>query len=90
MKPWFLVLALFAPTAVQAHSWYPALCCNGTEEGGDCHPVACDSLAETKAGIQYGAVIFNKDQTRVSFDRNCHVCISKAGIPHCVFIQPTT
>lgn len=73
-----------------AHSWYPPLCCNGSDEGGDCHPVSCDSLTETKAGITWGQFHFTSDQIRASFDTHCHVCVGKTGITHCVFVQPTS
>ena len=73
-----------------AHSWYPPLCCNGTEEGGDCHPVPCDELVETKSGITWQGHNFNKEQVHPSFDRNCHVCVGPTGISHCVFVEPTS
>lgn len=75
---------------VLAHSWYPTLCCQGTEEGGDCHPVPCDELVETRTGVTWKGHNFNGDQIHVTIDRDCHVCVGKTGISHCVFVEPTS
>lgn len=74
-------------TVAFAHSWYPTECCSDQ----DCKPVPCDSLDETKDGLDYinenGRVYkFDKEQIRPSQDKECHVCISSNGItPYCVF-----
>lgn len=93
-----LILAVLAASVpADAHSWYPAICCSGSEEGGDCHPVPCDSLNETRNGIEWHGFRFKDDQVRPSQDKDCHVCVghyeSPTGardVPHCVFIQPST
>ena len=72
------------------HSWYPALCCNGSGDGGDCRPVPCDELVETERGVRWREVEFPREQVHPSLDRQCHVCIGPTGITHCVFVQPTS
>ena len=81
---------------ILAHSWYPPLCCNGIGEGGDCHPVPCDSIVETRDGYEWQHLKFTGDQVHPSFDRDCHVCVGHynyptgpMNVPHCVFIQPS-
>ena len=81
------------------HSWYPAICCNGNDMGGDCRPVPCDSIVETRDGVEWEGYKFTSAQTLPSQDRNCHVCVSTwhnmttgkdSHTPHCAFIQPST
>ena len=74
----------------RAHSLYPPLCCNGTDVGGDCHPVLCDELVETRTGITWQGHDFTKEQIHPSFDRNCHACVGPTGVSHCVFVEPTS
>lgn len=76
-----------------AHSWYPMECCNAT---GDCHPVACDELVETKDGIRWKDLLFKDAQVRPTKDGQCHVCertFEGTSNPHhgyCVFVQPAS
>ncbi len=79
-----LLLAAF----ILVHSDYPPLCCNGDKQTGDCHPVDCDSIAETKDGYQWENFHFMPHMALPSFDRRCHVCIYRNVAPQCVFIQP--
>lgn len=88
---------LAAASPAGAHSWYPAVCCNGSDMGGDCHPVPCDSITETPAGYDWTRFHFKPEQAHPSLDRDCHVCVghyeSPTGtrdVPHCVFIQQNT
>ena len=81
------------------HSDYPPLCCNGTDTGGDCHPVACDSIVETREGYEWNGFKFNESQVHPSFNGECHACVSTwhnlmtgkdSHNPHCIFIQPNS
>ena len=87
-----VVLALWTIFAF-AHETYPPLCCNGTSVGGDCRPVACDSITETKDGYVWDGVKFTGDMVHASFDERCHACVgvyNDIPVPHCIFVQPTT
>jgi hypothetical protein len=75
---------------ILVHSEYPPICCSGDKETGDCHPVDCDSIAETRDGYVWGKFHFTPDQARPSFDRQCHVCIFRKVAPQCIFIQPSS
>jgi hypothetical protein len=86
------MLVLFS-SAADAHSWYPKDCCHD----GDCHPVPCDELIETRNGIMWrGVVLFNDAQVKASHDQFCHVCAKKQTgtvlpyLPLCAFIAPTS
>lgn len=94
-----ILLALSSLTcSAMAHSWYPPLCCNGTKEGGDCHPVPCDSITETSKGYEWNHFAFTADQTHISLDKECHVCVGheywqgkpvgEPKYPRCLFILP--
>jgi hypothetical protein len=78
---------------------YPEGCCND----GDCKPIPCDSITETREGYDWKGIHFNENQVRASGDKTCHVCVGKEWIhnskglqegndkyPHCIFIQPST
>lgn len=57
--------------AAYSHSWYPHNCCHD----GDCRPVPCDELVETRNGIMWrGVVLFSDAQVKASQDQFCHVC----------------
>jgi hypothetical protein len=91
-----VIIILFACIlGAGAHSWYPAECCNGQEDGGDCRPVPSTSLVpvagETGCWI-YGptATKFCGNEVRSSPDGLYHVCISDNGYGHCAFIPPGT
>ena len=96
----FCLLMLSKATLRQAyaHSWYPPECCNGSEMGGDCHPVACEELSEGNAGSwKWHQFNFTPAQVHPSQDKFCHVCVGhynyggvERDIPHCVFIQAGT
>jgi hypothetical protein len=86
------MLVLFS-SAADAHSWYPKDCCHD----GDCHPVPCDELIETRNGIMWrGVVLFNDAQVKASQDQFCHVCAKKQTgtvlpyLPLCAFIAPSS
>ncbi len=90
-----LVAAAFALLggAACAHAWYPKNCCHD----GDCHPVPCDELVETRYGIMWrGSVLFNAAQVKPSQDQYCHVCAKQQTgtlfpyLPLCAFIQPSS
>jgi hypothetical protein len=80
--------------AAYPHSWYPHDCCHD----GDCHPVPCDELVETRNGIMWrGVVLFNDAQVKASQDQFCHVCAKEQKgssilpyLPICAFIQPSS
>jgi len=99
------ILAMFLVIGLLRHAhahdapsgWkYPSGCCND----GDCKPIPCDSITETKDGYEWHGILFNESQVRPSGDRSCHVCTGKEWIsgkptstdkfPHCIFIQPST
>jgi hypothetical protein len=95
MRSIALVMLALMSTPAWCHQWYPALCCNGSDEGGDCHPVPCDELVENKSGIEWQGHQFRSDQIHVTLDRSCHVCVGhyhepERDIPHCVFVQPNS
>ena len=80
-------LFLFAAVLL-AHDWYPQLCCRGTAEGGDCHPVPCDSITELKDGYEWDHVHFAPEDVHPSLDKECHACVQfRHG--YCLFILPT-
>ena len=72
------------------HDDYPPLCCNGTDRGGDCHPVDCDSITETKDGYDWGGFHFKPNSAFPSFNRSCHACVLRGIHPMCIFIQPSS
>ena len=90
---------LLAAAFLLVHDDYPPLCCNGTEDGGDCHPVPCDQITETKRGYEWHGFSFSTDQTHISFDKQCHACVGRnywqgkpVGDPihpRCLFILPS-
>jgi hypothetical protein len=94
-----IAVLLIAATPTAAHDSYPPLCCNGTEVDGDCHPIPCDQITETSKGYEWHGFTFNRDQTHLSFNKQCHVCVGRnywngeavgePKYPHCIFIQPT-
>ena len=92
-----LIVATFLLIHDAPSGWhYPEGCCNE----GDCKPVPCDSITETKDGYEWHGILFNEDKVRASGDKTCHVCVgkewssdmktSKDKFPHCIFIQPST
>lgn len=90
------LLALVLMAGARAHDWYPAECCHGKENGGDCEPVEADTLVPAKEQGCWiylpTAVKFCGQQVRMSPDKHWHVCIgvSESGYtPHCVFINPS-
>jgi hypothetical protein len=79
--------------AAYSHSWYPHDCCHD----GDCRPVPCDELVETRYGImRRGVVLFNDAQVNASQDQFCDVCAKKQTgtvlpyLPLCAFVQPSS
>jgi hypothetical protein len=79
--------------AAYAHSWHPKNCCHD----GDCRPVPCDELVETRYGIMWrGLVLFNGAQVKPLQDQFCHVCARRQTrtifpyLPLCAFIQPSS
>ncbi len=90
-----LAAALMLVSSVAySHSWYPHDCCHD----GDCRPVPCDELVETRNGITWrGVVLFNDAQVKASQDQFCHVCAKEQKgssilpyLPLCAFIQPSS
>ena len=81
------------------HSSYPPLCCSGDADTGDCHPVPCDQITETKDGYDWHGFHFSRDNTHVSFNQECHACVGheywqgkpvgEPKYPRCLFILPT-
>jgi hypothetical protein len=82
--------ALYLLAFILVHDDYPMHCCNGTDHGGDCHPVNCDSITETKQGYGWEKFHFRPDQAYPSFNRECHVCVFRGAAPLCIFIQPSS
>ena len=89
------VLSLSAARRAHAHSWYPIECCNGQ----DCHPIACDSITETKEGHVWHGLLFEEAKVKASKDGQCHVCAgeeqqedgtSVPKYPRCLFIKPSS
>jgi hypothetical protein len=85
---------ILVSSAAYSHSWYPHDCCHD----GDCRPVPCDELVETRNGIMWrGVVLFNDAQVKASQDQFCHVCAKEQKgssilpyLPLCAFIQPSS
>ena len=75
-----------------AHSWYPSECCNGSDVGGDCHPVPCSEITESWAegSLRWHKFTFMPSTIRDSLDSQCHVCaderISSEWRGYCVFL----
>ena len=84
-----LAVLFLSITIVEAHSWYPLVCCGGQ----DCHPIPCQELIENAKGYTYHGIQFLKEQIQPSLNAQCHVCISNevspmtTPVPHCAFIQ---
>lgn len=69
-----------------AHDWYPAWCCRGTDEGGDCAPIAASRVQETPAGYVIGGkFIKSYRETQWSPDGRYHACFPKWGGMSCFF-----
>lgn len=77
-------------SASRAHESYPVRCCNGNAQGGDCKPVACESIVEKSDGYEYSGFHFRASQVFPSFNAECHACIYQGVVPTCLFIQSTT
>lgn len=73
-----------------SHENYPAYCCNGDGEHGDCKAIECDGIAETKTGYDWEGFHFRPNQTMPSFDQKCHACVQKNKTPLCLFILPSS
>jgi hypothetical protein len=84
------IAAMLLCAPVRAHDNYPAWCCNGDGETGDCKNVACDSITETDTGYEWAGIHFTPKQTFPSFDKQCHACAQKGGAPMCLFILPSS
>lgn len=85
----FLVMAALSPAL--PHDWYPSQCCNGSEHGGDCHPVPCESLTENSDGtVTWREFTFKPLQVHPSQDRTCHACVFRDITPMCVFVQQSS
>lgn len=75
-----------------AHSWYPTECCNGNAMGGECHPIACESIDSRGDGMYvWQGLRFYGVMVRQSKDASCHVCHGWVNglpaYPHCIFLQ---
>ncbi len=87
-----LVVAYFkASLPANAHSFYSAACCTGTDVGGDCEPVPRDAVTETADGwwVRFDSptqgyvnelVPFKSHKIHDSQDGFDHVCLSAANI----------
>jgi hypothetical protein len=88
-----LAFLLAATAAAAAHSWYPAECCHGLEDGGDCRPVPCDELLEGKdGGLDYHApegftVYVAPSKVQPSPNKQCHICYGASGIGYCAWLH---
>jgi hypothetical protein len=80
MKKW-IALALAAPLAASAHSWYPKPCC----EEGHCKPVACNEFVTKTDSRSWGRFTWFIQFEQPSPDENCHLCIID-GYVVCAFI----
>ncbi len=87
-----IAASLLLSTAAYGHSWYPKDCCHDA----DCRPVPCGELVETRHGLVWRGVVFNKTQVKPSQDQFCHVCAKRQEgtmlpyLPLCVFVAPTS
>jgi hypothetical protein len=87
-------ILLLTGSASYSHSWYPHDCCHD----GDCRPVPCDELVETRNGLMWrGVALFNDIQVQPSRDQFCHVCAKEQKgssllpyLPLCAFIAPSS
>ncbi len=94
----FVILISFVIYAF-AHSSYPAWCCNGNAETGDCHPVPCETISENDDGsYTWNGITFSPSMVVPNFDKQCHVCINTLTDaqghaehhPHCIFLRVTS
>lgn len=88
--PLVILLILSLTGTLQAHDWYPNVCCSNH----DCHQVPCEHLKEIGKNLVYNGFSFYDTMIKPSLDGACHVCISNefntegyTPVPHCVFIQ---
>ena len=86
-----ILITIAWPGRASAHSWYDRQCCGD----GDCAPVACDAISARDGGFEYrdyaGATyFFTREKMKISLDDNCHVCISLAHSPTCVYLPART
>ena len=81
-----------------AHSQYPAWCCNGNAETGDCRPVPCEQISENSDGsYTWQGIKFAPSMVVPSFNKDCHVCVQTLtdasghteNHPHCIFLRWT-
>jgi len=88
--------SVLAAWFILAHSQYPALCCNGDADTGDCRPVPCESINENDDGsYTWSGIKFPPSMVHPSFNTQCHVCEkaltdqlgNSSHFPHCIFIQ---
>lgn len=82
------VVILLSTVQVDAHEWYSASCCGGS----DCHPItSCSEILETARGVAWNGVQFTKDMIHPSQDNQCHVCIMHGmngySNPLCIYVQ---
>lgn len=74
------------------HMHYDPACCNGTDIGGDCHPVSCEDIIEKGKSLFYHGWEFTASMIKPSQDGSCHVCITNefskdmTPVPHCIYV----
>ena len=91
-----VLITMAWPRAARAHDapsgWqYGKECCADK----DCHPTPCERIAAVQGGFEYrdyaGATyFFTREKMKISLDDNCHVCISLAHSPTCVYLPART
>lgn len=93
-----MILALL-PGVALAHDapsgWhYPAACCSGDNERGDCRPIACSRVRDSGDGFEIKnepPVVIGYAYRHESPDEQCHACWTpspgaKTIIGHCIFL----
>lgn len=77
-------IVLLYITVAWGHSWYPSWCCSDQ----DCLPVPCeDLLTQGDGSVIYDGITFAKEMVKESKDQFCHVCMTAARTPLCLFQQ---
>ena len=76
-----IIVLLLLTSTVLGHDWYPMYCC-GTI---DCKQVPCSEIVPQADGTFKWLDTYIFDTDTPSKDNFCHVCISSAHKPLCLF-----
>lgn len=97
-----MALVVWAATPARAHDWYPAVCCNGNAQHGDCQPIGTKTVRAVAGGWQITLVpgdhwmvtkphnfFVSSARAKQSPDGDFHICLypSEDNV-QCFFAPP--